>query len=298
MTDPYRLTLSNGSLEAEIAPHLGARLCSLKALDRNLNLLVPLRAWDAPEHGWPKAGAYPLIPYSNRIAEARLTFGNSTYALAPHPLDLPNTLHGHAQRCAWQMRAHDSQRAELVLHSDDREHWPWPFEARIAFELNANALDVSFALRNLGASPMPAGLGWHPFLAIDTDSVIRFDAQRRWELDAAFVPTGNAFATTQPTELSHLDWQTRDCAIYASEWNGTALIERNAGTMRITADAPLTHLVAYTPRGGSFFCVEPVSHVANGFNLAARGIDGTGMHVLAPGEIFSARTTLAWEPKA
>jgi len=298
MTDPSRLTLSNGLLEAEIAPHLGARLCRLKVLQRNIDLVVPLDEWDAPEHGWPKAGAYPLIPYSNRIAGARLTFGGSTYALAPHPLDLPNTLHGHAQRCAWQMHTHDSQRAELALYSDCCEHWPWPFEARIAFELNANSLGVSFALRNLGASAMPAGLGWHPFLAIDADSVIRFDAKRRWELNAAFLPTGSAFAVTQPTELSRRDWQTRDCAIYASEWNGMAIIERDAGTVRLTAEVPFTHLVAYTPRGGPFFCVEPVSHVANGFNFAARGIDGTGLHVLAPGATFTARISLAWDAKA
>jgi aldose 1-epimerase len=297
MTDSPRLTISNGVLAAEIAPHLGARLCRLEVLDQKLDLVVPLRTWDAPEHNWPKAGAYPLIPYSNRIAGARLTFDGSTYALPPHPLDLPNTLHGHAQRCAWQTHRSDSQRAELVLHSDLSEHWPWPFEARIAFELSGNALDVSFALRNRGTTAMPAGLGWHPFLAIDTGSTIRFDAKRSWELDDSFLPTGNAFAVRQPTALTCRDWQTRDCAIYASEWNGTALVERDAGVVRLTAAAPFTHLVAYTPRGGPYFCVEPVSHVANGFNFAARGIDGTGMHVLAPGAIFTARTTLAWEPK-
>jgi aldose 1-epimerase len=297
MTDSSRLTISNGVLAAEIAPHLGARLCRLRALEHDLDLVVPLHEWDAPEPGWPKAGAYPLIPYSNRIAGARLRFDGSTYALPPHSPDQPNTLHGHAQRRAWQTHRHDARRAELVLHSERGEHWPWPFEARIAFELSGNALDVSFSLLNCGTAAMPAGLGWHPYLAVDANSTICFDAKRRWELDDAFLPTGNAFAVAQPTELTRRDWQTQDCAIYASEWDGTALVTRDAGVMRLTAAAPFTHLVAYTPRGGPYFCVEPVSHVANGFNLAASGIEGTGMHVLAPGAIFSAQTTLAWEPK-
>ena len=296
MNESARLTLSNGVLEAEIAPHLGARLCRLRTLD-GTDLVVPLLDWDAPEHGWPKAGAYPLIPYSNRIAHARLEFEGVTHALAPHPLDLPNTLHGHAQRCAWRTHAHDSQRAELVLDAQACEHWPWPFEARIAFELDCAALSVQFSLRNTGASNMPAGLGWHPFLALDAASTIHFDARLRWELDDTFLPTGRAFSVEAPTRLTRDDWQAQPCAIYASEWTGEARIERDAGIARLTAEAPFTHLVAYTPREGTFFCLEPVSHVANGFNFAARGIEGTGMHTLAPGASFTARTVFAWEPK-
>lgn len=273
MTEPSRVLLCNGTLEAEIAPHLGARVCRLKALERNVELVVPLDEWRAPEHGWPKAGAYPLIPYSNRIANSRLAFDGKIHALTPHPLDLPNTLHGHAQSCAWQVLAHDSQHAEMALRERACGHWPWPFEASITFTLHANALDLSFTLRNEGDSPMPAGLGWHPFLAIDADSTLRFDALRRWELDAAFVPTGRTQPSPQSTLLTRGDCETSDCAIYASEWDGIALLERRTGTLRVAAAAPFTHLVAFAPRGAPYFCVEPVTHVANGFNLAALGID-------------------------
>ena len=40
----------------------------------------------------------------------------------------------------------------------------------------------------------------------------------------------------------------------------------------------------YVPPGQDYFCVEPVSHVNDGVNLAARGVEGTGVHVLAPGQ--------------
>ncbi|QGZ65563.1 aldose epimerase family protein [Paraburkholderia acidisoli] len=291
----HRITLDNGILEAEIAPQLGARVCTLKAHDGNVDLLVPLHKWDAPEHGWPKAGAYPLIPYSNRIVGARLNFGNEIHALKPHPLDLPNSLHGHAQRRAWQLASHTVQRAELVLHSEASEDWPWPFEARIVFTLNAAALDVTLALRNTGTRAMPAGLGWHPFLAVDSTSTVHFQASRRWQLDPAFVPTGASFPISGVTELTPNDWQDRDCAIYASEWNGSASITRTGGTVRLATAAPLTHLVAYAPRSGSFCCIEPVSHVANGFNFAAQDIEGTGTHVLEPGANFAAQVTLSWK---
>jgi aldose 1-epimerase len=69
-------------------------------------------------------------------------------------------------------------------------------------------------------------------------------------------------------------------------WNGAAEIawpERDL-SLAITADPLFGHLVIYVPPGRDFFCVEPVSHANDGFNLAARGVADTGVRVLAPGE--------------
>ena len=55
-------------------------------------------------------------------------------------------------------------------------------------------------------------------------------------------------------------------------------------SLAITADPLFGHLVIYIPPGQDFFCVEPVSHVNDGFNLAERGVADTGVRVLAPGE--------------
>jgi aldose 1-epimerase len=53
----------------------------------------------------------------------------------------------------------------------------------------------------------------------------------------------------------------------------------------------------YVPPGRDFLAFEPVSHMTDAFNRAARGESRTGMRVLPPGEAFSctmridARTT-------
>jgi aldose 1-epimerase len=53
--------------------------------------------------------------------------------------------------------------------------------------------------------------------------------------------------------------------------------------------------VVYTPPGEAFFCVEPVSHITDAFNLAAAGRTDTGMLSLLPGE--SVRATLTLTPE-
>jgi aldose 1-epimerase len=50
---------------------------------------------------------------------------------------------------------------------------------------------------------------------------------------------------------------------------------------------PTGHLVIYVPPGQDFFCIEPVSHVNDGFNLLDRGVEDTGVHVLTPGQTLA-----------
>jgi aldose 1-epimerase len=46
------------------------------------------------------------------------------------------------------------------------------------------------------------------------------------------------------------------------------------------------------PPGQDHLCIEPVSHVNDGFNLLERGVEGTGVRVLAPGETLGAAIRL------
>jgi len=56
-------------------------------------------------------------------------------------------------------------------------------------------------------------------------------------------------------------------------WSGRATIDwpEDGTRLAMTAEPPLDCLVVFTPTGRPFFCVEPVSHVTDAFNLAAAG---------------------------
>jgi aldose 1-epimerase len=61
------------------------------------------------------------------------------------------------------------------------------------------------------------------------------------------------------------------------------------------AELPLDCLVIYTPAGRPFFCVEPVSHVTDAFNLAEAGRADSGTSVLEPGETLETAVVLTQE---
>ena len=72
-------------------------------------------------------------------------------------------------------------------------------------------------------------------------------------------------------------------------WGGTARVDwpDEGVSLVIEADPIFRHLVVYVPKGRPYFCVEPASQVADGFNLMARGVEDTGVRVLEPGETLA-----------
>ncbi len=140
----------------------------------------------------------------------------------------------------------------------------WAFEARQAFALTPDGLTLRLSIRNRSDEPAPAGIGWHPYLLCAPASVWRHDAQTLWRLGADFVPTGESVPYAAET----------DDNLYLSRgWSRARWSMRTALCVAIKGDPALDHLILHRPATGGYLCIEPVSHVADGFNLAARGVE-------------------------
>ena len=79
--------LRAGDLSLTLAPDLGGSVLAFTRLGKDLLRPTPPGAADVLE-----AACFPLVPYANRIAEGRFTFGGRSASLAPnmagqaHPL--------------------------------------------------------------------------------------------------------------------------------------------------------------------------------------------------------------------
>lgn len=279
-SEAERLVLRAGALEATLSPTEGGRLATFRDLSATpaRDLVVPLRAWPVEPRRWPKGGAYPLIPYSNRIAAGRLRHAGCTWPVEPHPDSAPHSLHGTAHLRAWTVEASDRASAVLTLSAEPDGDWPWPYLARQSFALTPESLRVELSIRNRGAESAPVGLGWHPYLPWSPDVRIRHDAQRRWLHDEDYLATGER----APADA------VEDRTCYLSNWTGLEVGYPGGHCVHVAAAPALSHLVLHRPDDDAYLCVEPVSHVANGFNLAAEGVAGTGTRLLEPGASFSA----------
>lgn len=265
-----RLRLAHGGFEAELAPTLGGRLTMLRHADRDI--VVPLPTDHADPLFWGKGGGYPLVPYHNRIENAQLHFDGVVFNLLPHPDAVPHSLHGPAQRRPWRLVERDAASAVLALDYAADGDWPWAFEARQSFTLGGNGVTVGLTLRNKDTTPMPAGLGWHPYLPV---GLVTHDAAIHWPLRSDYLPTGERLSGPGPqAEATH----------YVEAWT-MATVAADELDITLTASPEFRHLVVHS--AGQYVCLEPVTHVANGFNLAAAGHAFAGMHSLAPGKVLA-----------
>lgn len=282
------------NLRARFDPAAGGRLARLQWRRRSgewFDVLVPMTS-GLDGLRWPKAGAYPLVPYSNRIAHARLSFQGRTHTLTPHPDALPHTLHGHAQLLPWHCNAADGA-AELRLACAAGPTWPWAFEASQRYTATHDALRLELSVRNVDRTPMPAGLGWHPFFTLGAGASLRHGARREWPHDAAYLPVGHS----QPVGA---EWQSPIAlgapgrTAYLGTWPHEFELHHDHGVrIRVSAEPVFDHLVVHRPADQPYVCIEPTTHVADGFNLAAAGVADAGLHILEPGDTLRGTIVVA-----
>ena len=300
MTDA--LLLAAGGARVELAPAIGGAIARFSF--RDVDVLRPVGD-DARAAGNVRGYAcYPLVPYSNRIANAQLVVDGQAHALARNFGDHPHSIHGVGWQRPWRVVAQEAASALVALEhttetADNARAWPWPFRATQAFALNQEATSATLAVRitivNTGATPFPFGLGFHPFFPRSASTELAFHADAVWATDATQLPTARIAIpdawrfdpprTVDPVALDNV----------FSGWRGKAtLVDRTRRiATTIAADRAAAFLVVYVPPARDFLAVEPVTHMTDAFNRAARGEAGTGSRTLAAGAAFSCTMRIA-----
>jgi aldose 1-epimerase len=283
------VVLSNATWTLSLLPAWGGRIAALRA--NGLDVLVPIDSEGFDPLNWPRAGAYPLMPYSNRLRNAQLSFNGRVHDLPAHPAAAPHTLHGVSHTLAWDVVSATADQLLIACDYED-EHWPWAFRAEQQFALSGNRLRITLALTNNGEQPMPGGLGLHPYFQRHPGLRAHYAAGRDWAIDCDYLVTGEY--RDQPRNLVFEADDARALAHYQSRWDGHLQLAYGSGRLDLHASAPLSHFVAFAPAHATYLCLEPVSHLADAFNQPRSTWHDVGTHELAPGQRLSATLDFTW----
>lgn len=235
-------------------------------------------------------GAFPLVPFCNRIAFGRFTWDGAAHQLDRNFGDHPHTIHGVGWQRRWQVNSASETHAEMELEhtalGDQVRQWPFPFHATLRYSLKSGRLTVTLAVQNRHSTAVPLGIGLHPYFPRVPGASLRFEASGVWMNGADSLPSEHAgiprewdHSSSLPVGRLHLD----NCF---TDWNRRARIEGAAKGLVIEADPPFRHLQVYTPAGHDYFCVEPASHVPDALNRPDLPPD-QAMHVVQPEEVLS-----------
>lgn len=258
------LSLRAGRLAVDLAPQAGGSIARFSVEGAGDALRSATAETLASGTGRDTA-CYPLVPYSNRIADGRLAFENQEFHLSPNWPGVRHPMHGDGWSHAWSVAHADVQEAELVYEHDGLEGWPFRYRARQRYRLDSDRLAVGMSVENLEGRRVPAGLGLHPFFTRDDDTGLQCRVSGVWRTDPEVLPLEHVPVPPQWDFSRSRKVDGLDLDHCFDGWDGKAVIRWPGRAMRLTLSATeaFRHLVIYIPDGRSFFCVEPVSH-ANG----------------------------------
>jgi aldose 1-epimerase len=293
MTDA--LSLSAGAAQVEISPRVGGAIAAFTV--DGVDVMRPTPPAERAAGNVRAHACYPLVPYSNRIAHAKLRFAGRDFELDRNFGEHLHSIHGVGWQRPWQVVARDESTALLAFqHNPDGRQaraWPWPFRAAQAFTVRAHEegamLTAKLSLVNTGERPFPFGLGFHPFFPRTATTALDLDAKGLWENDDTQMPIRSV---ALPAAWRHGILSARiDSGIdnVFTGWSGAATLGDPARPFDtgIVADRSAAFVVVYTPPKGKFVAVEPVTHMTDAFNRAERAEQDTGARILAAGAGFS-----------
>ncbi len=271
------LSLSAGDWRLSVCPALGGCISGLWYQGQPVLRSIA----DTAPSGVRASGGFVLLPYSNRIGLGQLHWHGQSHQLRPNFAPEPHAIHGVGWQRPWKLAHRDASQLCLTLDHVEDDEWPFAFSAQQQLRLCDQGLSLELSIRSHADQDVPAGLGWHPYFVKPRHSALAFKASGRWAMGEDKLPV-----ELEPS--AGLSGSCDDLAIdHCFEgWEHLVRIHHNGLGFEL-ACADVDRLVVFTRPELDFIAIEPVSHVNNALQLAARlGVEpaGLGVRTLAPGQ--------------
>lgn len=279
-----QVRMSSESVEATVLPALGARLHRLRVFGHDL-LRTPdtVAEHERDPFAW---GGYVMAPWCNRIAPDSDAPGGESLALDANFPD-GSAIHGQVYGRLWQ---HLGDGAFAVAAGGDG--WPWIYEVTQHTTVIGPSLKVELSLINRSSTPMPAGLGLHPWFALPVLMSVAAESVYPENLSSAAEP----LPVTGRHDLRRLGHVPAGLdATWVDVGAAVELAWPDAGIRaRMLVDSPSTHIVVAHPVDIDGVAVEPQTHAPQGLRRLLNAEPGA-MTLLDPGQTLSLAMTLNFE---
>jgi aldose 1-epimerase len=288
-------TLENPHWQVGILPETGGSV-AFGRIRRDEQWHDVLRPTAEADYGNASACAsFIMLPWANRLRDARFSFDGSVYQLQPSSAD-GTAIHGVARKLPWRVISADRTHIRLLFDTAlfEQVNYPFAFSAEAEYRLDGQEFIMTVALRNEAQQAIPVGFGHHPYFLrapASEDNAV----QLQLPCDLQYTLT-NALADAPPHPIQPASdfrsLRALDNAQHDDLLTGRASADQ---PMRIVypawslaldfyADAIFEHVLLFAPVGKPFFALEPQTNANDGFNLRAQGIASAGVIVLEPDE--------------
>ncbi|MBP0494910.1 aldose epimerase [Roseomonas indoligenes] len=276
------IEITGGGWRAALLPERGGAVAALSHAGRDV--LLPLPAGADPNENW--AGAFLMLPWTNRLDEGRLAYPGGVHHFPCNRVAERTALHGFGREHPWAVERAGADSAVLV---QEVEEGPYHYAARLEVAVG-EAFSLTLAVTNLGVDGMPFGTGLHPFFVRRPGTQIAFSATGTLARDDRNLPV----AAVPSSGLDGGEEVFAGLDTHYTGWSGEVRLDLGDVAFALRGEESWAgNLQVFAPHGAAVISAEPVSHVpdvANRPGLAAlgdmtrlpRGGTITGRAVLLP----------------
>ena len=280
------LTVAEGPILVELLPEMGGRLHRLCVFGQDLLRTPgdPTEYLRQPFH-W---GGYVMAPWCNRIDAAPTAVGDQVVRVPVNSAD-GTALHGQVYASPWEVR----DEATLSVRGGG-DGWPWPYESSLRVGIAGTMLTIEQSLTNLADTPMPGGLGLHPWfrrpleVQISAASALASNTDAGAEIEPV---SGTLDLRTMGPIPDDLDaaWLDLGDPAVRLRWPTLGI----SCVLRARSDAGLC-IVAASPGDIDAVAIEAQTHAPQGLRRLLAG-EPHGLHLLDPGTSMTLTIELAFE---
>jgi aldose 1-epimerase len=236
------------------------------------------------------SACYPLIPFSNRVAHAKLQWNGTSHPLVKNFAGEEHSIHGVGWLRGWPVLEQSDDFCMLSLEHAADNAWPFAFDASQTFRLHGNALEMTMSITNQSPHPAPVGLGWHPYFVKRSPSHLHFEAQGIWQMSSDKLPT-----ELVPHAGLHQSVASLDVDNCFENWSGEASLRDEV--MKVDVASDMRRLVVFTTPDKDFIAIEPVSHANNAMNAGnPKESEKHGVVTLEPGQSWQVSMQISVSP--
>jgi aldose 1-epimerase len=276
----------------------------------------------APESSPPKGAGIVLVPWPNRVRDGKWSHGGATLQLALTEPAKRNAIHGLLRYFPYRERSRTVSTVTLEAPVFPQPGYPFQLNTSVTYALEADGLEVTHVLRNVGATDAPVAVGAHPYLRIgDVPSgelVLHIAADIHIDVDEQQIPVGESPVAGTPFDLragrvvgeldlddgfagvgrrpshpgpSGSDPSPSDAGRVQDARSEHSLTDPHGRQVILWGDHSMRYVQVFTPRSfpgidgqpRQAVAIEPMTAPADAFN------SGTGLRWLAPGEEWTVR---------
>jgi aldose 1-epimerase len=160
-----------------------------------------------------------MVPFANRIADARYTFNGHTHDLQPGVEGAQRAArHGFVRGVDFDITelAADEQAARVTfvtqaIRPGVHPGYPFAIDLAVTYTLDASGLSLEASMRNVGNYAAPCFFGWHPYFRLGQSPVdsweLQIPAATLVRTDAEYIPMVGQVAHVSMEHEPELDFR-------------------------------------------------------------------------------------------